>query len=84
MNTPEQNKKNVFALKKILTEIFLALSIAWTGCWFMNDSGFYWVALLGSTLIVHMLRYFTVPLKFLYILCTFTFSLAFFVTLFSN
>ncbi|WP_273128622.1 hypothetical protein [Bacillus weihaiensis] len=82
MNTPEQNEKNLFAMKKIIAEIVLALSIAWIGCWFIIDTAFYSVVLMSSALFVHLLRYFKVSIKFLYVLCTITLSIAILVTIF--
>lgn len=81
-NTPEEKAKNLFAMKKIMTEIVLALSIAWIALWFIVDTSFYPIYLMGSVLFVHLLKYLKVSLKFLYVLCATTLSIAILVTIF--
>ncbi|WP_226669766.1 hypothetical protein [Metabacillus litoralis] len=51
MNTPEQNEKNLFEMKKMITEIVLVLSITWIVCWFIVDNTFFWFSVLSSVLI---------------------------------
>ncbi|MBM7602843.1 hypothetical protein JOC75_000813 [Metabacillus crassostreae] len=81
MNTPKQNEKNLYVMKKWLTEIVLGLSITWVGCWFIIDNTFYWVAVMSSVLFIHLLRFFKVSLKTLYVLCSISLSIAILVTI---
>jgi hypothetical protein len=80
MNTPEQNDKNLFEIKKFIAELLLTLSLAWTGCWFMTDSAFYPVAMLGSVLFVKMLSFFKITLIPLYVLSAISLVVAILVT----
>lgn len=84
MNTPEENRKNLQALKAILTEILLTLSIAWMiyWCWFEDSFAYSISILLGSVLFIHMLKYLKVSLKYLYALCSIALTGAILVTIF--
>ncbi|MDQ0230144.1 hypothetical protein J2S19_001396 [Metabacillus malikii] len=82
MNTAEQNEKNLLAMKKIISEVIIALSVAWIGCWFMTNTSLYSISLITSVLFIRVLRYLNMSVKFLYVLSIFTLLIAIFVTIF--
>ena len=83
MNTPEENKNNLSAMKRIISEAAISLSVSWILYWILVDIKYELVliAFFSTFITLYILNYLNLSLKSLYLLSTKVISIAILITI---